>query len=66
MKQLNWYIAWIVVFLVAILGVGLYYSRKIETADDYTMANFSLGFFPICGSIIATALGSAAVIGASG
>ncbi|WP_051681392.1 sodium:solute symporter family protein [Virgibacillus alimentarius] len=63
---MNWYIAWIVVFLVAILGVGLYYSRKIETADDYTMANFSLGFFPICGSIIATALGSAAVIGASG
>ncbi|MFC3039880.1 sodium:solute symporter [Virgibacillus xinjiangensis] len=30
------------------------------------MANFSLGFFPISGSIIATSMGSAAVIGASG
>lgn len=63
---MNWYIVWLVTFLIAILGVGLYYSRKISTADDYTMANFSLGFFPIAGSIIATSMGSAAVIGSSG
>ncbi|KGX85847.1 sodium:solute symporter family protein [Pontibacillus litoralis] len=61
-----WYVFWLVFFLVSILGVGAYYSRKISTADDYTMANFSLGFFPICGSIVATSLGSAAVIGAAG
>ncbi|WP_404458836.1 sodium:solute symporter [Oceanobacillus kapialis] len=63
---MNWYLVWIIGFLVTILGVGVYYSRKIKTADDYTMANFSLGFFPICGSIIATSLGSAAVIGSAG
>lgn len=63
---MNWYIIWLVGFLIAILAVGIYYSKKIETADDYTMANFSLGFFPIAGSIIATSLGSAAIIGASG
>ncbi|MEC5423367.1 sodium:solute symporter family protein [Virgibacillus sp. C22-A2] len=63
---MNWYVLWLVGFLVAILAVGIYYSRKIKSADDYTMANFSLGFFPIAGSIIATSLGSAAVIGASG
>lgn len=61
-----WYIIWLVVFLVAIMSVGLVYSRKIKTADDFVMADFSLGFFPICGSIIATALGSAAIIGGSG
>src|SRR5690625_2850617 len=61
-----WYIGWLVVFLVAITGVGIFYSTKIKTADDYVMADFSLGFFPICGSIIATALGSAAIIGGAG
>lgn len=66
MKVLNWYIVWILFFLIVILGIGLYYSKKIKTADDFTMANFSLGFFPIAGSIIATSMGSAAVIGASG
>ncbi|UOQ95123.1 sodium:solute symporter family protein [Halobacillus shinanisalinarum] len=61
-----WYIVWLVTFLVGITILGMVYSRKIKTADDFMMANFSLGFFPICGSIIATALGAAAVIGKSG
>lgn len=63
---MSWYLIWLIVFLVGILGLGFYYSRKIQDGDDYTMANFSLGFFPICGSIIATSMGSAAVIGAAG
>ncbi|MBC5635684.1 sodium:solute symporter family protein [Ornithinibacillus sp. BX22] len=63
---MNWYLFWVITFIVLITAVGIYYSRKIKTADDYTMANFSLGFFPICGSIIATSLGSAAVIGSAG
>ncbi|TFJ91639.1 sodium:solute symporter family protein [Lentibacillus salicampi] len=63
---MNWYIFWIGIFLIGIFAISIYYSRKIKTADEYTMANFSLGFFPICGTIIATSLGSAAVIGSSG
>ncbi len=63
---MNWYLFWIGAFLIGIFSVSIYYSRKIKTADEYTMANFSLGFFPICGTIIATSLGSAAVIGSSG
>lgn len=63
---MSWYIVWLVVFIAGITGVGIFYSRKIKTADDFVMADFSLGFFPICGSIIATALGSAAIIGGSG
>ncbi|WP_227937696.1 sodium:solute symporter family protein [Alkalihalobacillus deserti] len=61
-----WFLIWIIVFLLFIVGVGLYHSRKIKSANDYIMADFSLGFFPICGSIVATTLGAAAVIGSSG
>lgn len=63
---MNWWIVWLVVFIVGILGLGIYYGTKIKTSDDFVMANFSLGFFPICGSIVATALGASAIIGASG
>lgn len=63
---MNLWVIWIGTFLVGILIVGLLFSRKIKTADDYVMANFSLGFFPICGSVIATVTGSAALIGGAG
>ncbi|KXH87026.1 sodium:solute symporter [Sporosarcina sp. HYO08] len=63
---MNWWIVWLVLFIVGILALGFYYGTKIKSSDDFVMANFSLGFFPICGSIIATALGASAIIGASG
>lgn len=63
---MNWWLIWIIVFLVVILGISIISSRKIKTADDYLMANFSLGFFPITGTVIATVTGSAALIGAAG
>lgn len=63
---MNWWLFWIIAFLVLIFTVSIIYSRKIKTADDYVMANFSLGFFPICGSVIATVTGSAALIGGAG
>ncbi|GGK02278.1 sodium:solute symport protein [Lentibacillus kapialis] len=63
---MNWWLMWVIVFLVVIFTVSIIYSRKIKTADDYVMANFSLGFFPICGSVIATVTGSAALIGGAG
>lgn len=61
-----WYIVWLVVFLAGILALGVFYSKKVETADQYVMADFSLGPFAIIGSIVATVLGSAAIIGSSG
>lgn len=63
---MSWWLVWIIVFLVVIFGVSIISSRKIETSDDYVMANFSLGFFPIAGTVIATVAGSAALIGAAG
>ncbi|MFC3040696.1 hypothetical protein ACFOGI_10595 [Virgibacillus xinjiangensis] len=43
---LNWYIVWIVFFIVAILGVGIHYSRKIKTADDYMKKD--IGWIHLC------------------
>lgn len=63
---MNWWLIWIFIFLILIFGVSIISSRKIKTSDDYIMANFSLGFFPITGTVIATVTGSAALIGAAG
>lgn len=63
---MNWYLVWILGFIALLFIVSIVSSRKVTTADDYAMADFSLGFFPICGSIIATVTGSAALIGGAG
>lgn len=63
---MNWYLVWIIGFLLLLLVVSIVSARKATTADGYAMADFRLGFFPICGSIIATVTGSAALIGGAG
>lgn len=63
---MNWYLVWIVGFLLLLFVVSVRSARTVRTADDYAMADFRLGFFPICGSVIATVTGSAALIGSAG
>lgn len=63
---MNWWIFWFAMYIVGIYAIGLYYAQKIDSADDYVMADFNLGFFPIAGSIVTSALGAAAVIGSVG
>lgn len=63
---MNWYVVWIVGFLAVLLVVSIRSSQTVKTADDYAMADFKLGFFPICGSVIATVTGSAVLIGGAG
>lgn len=63
---MNWWLVWIIIFLIVLFGVSLVSSKKIKTADDFMMADFSLGFFPIAGTVVATVSGSAALIGAAG
>ena len=60
------YLTWLIGYLVAIISVGYFFSKKVKNADDYTLAGSSLGFFPICGTIMATATGSFAIIATSG
>lgn len=63
---MNWWLIWIVAFLILLFTVSIISFKKIKTADDFVMADFNLGFFPICGSVIATVTGSAALIGGAG
>lgn len=63
---MSWYLVWIIGFLLLLFAVSVKSAKTVKTADDYAMADFKLGFFPICGSIIATVSGSAALIGGAG
>lgn len=63
---MNWYLIWIVGFLILLFAVSMKSAKTVKTADNYAMADFNLGFFPICGSIVATVTGSAALIGGAG
>ena len=63
---MNWYLVWIAGFLLVLLVICVKTTKSIETADDFVMADFKLGFLPVCGSVIATVTGSAALIGGAG
>ncbi|MGO1523721.1 MAG: sodium:solute symporter family protein [Nesterenkonia sp.] len=63
--HMNWYLVWIIAFLLLLLVISIIASVKVKTSDSYMMGDFRLGFFPICGSVIATVTGSAALIGAA-
>lgn len=60
---MNWHLVWIIGFLVLLFIVSIASLRKVKSADGYLMGDFKMGFFPICGSVIATVTGSAALIG---
>ncbi len=60
------YFYWLIAYLTIIISVGYFFSKRVKDADDYALAGSSLGFFPICGTIMATATGSFAIIATSG
>jgi SSS family solute:Na+ symporter len=45
------------------MGIGVYYGRKITSVDTYLVADWNMGTTNIAGSVIATACGAAAFIG---
>ncbi len=53
----------IVLFLVALFGVGLYVSRKIKNEDDWFVAGRNLGVVPLVGTYFATIISTVSVIG---
>jgi solute:Na+ symporter, SSS family len=56
----------IVLYLLVILGVGYYASRKVKGTEDYTIAGRRLGFPVLLGTLIGTAIGAAATVGKAG
>jgi SSS family solute:Na+ symporter len=47
------------------IGIGFYSSRKIRNSSDYLVAGNSGGVWQITGSLLATILGSSAILGSS-
>jgi len=56
----------IALYLVMLLGVGYYASRRVKGTEDYTIAGRKLGYPVLLGTLIGTAIGAAATIGKAG
>ena len=56
----------VAVYLLSMLGIGVYFTRKVKNTTDYFLAGRSLGIFPIACSIAATVIGGAAMFGRTG
>lgn len=57
------YTAYFCAYIALMMGIGVYYGRKITSADAYLIADWNVGFTNIVGSTVATACGAAAFIG---
>lgn len=58
-----WYLGYIIVYFLIMFGIGFYYFLKIKSADDYLIGGWSMGFWPILGTVISTWCGASAFIG---
>ena len=50
-------------YLVATIVIGCLYARRVHTPDDYYVAGRSAGVVCLAGSLLATILGSSAILG---
>lgn len=60
---MSWYLGYIIVYFAFMFGVGFYYFTKVKNSDDYLIAGWNMGFWPIVGTIISTWCGAAVFIG---
>ncbi|GEN46573.1 sodium:solute symporter family protein [Alkalibacillus haloalkaliphilus] len=58
-----WYIGYFFVYFGIVFGFGIYYYFKVKDSDDYLIAGWNMGFWPIVGTIISTFCGAAVFIG---
>ena len=50
-------------YVATIIGLGIFYSRRNASTEDFILAGQSLSTPMVCGSVVATWLGGAVVIG---
>ena len=60
---MGWYFGYILVYVTFMFGVGIYYYFNVKTSDSYIIAGWSMGFWPIVGTIVSTWCGAAVFIG---
>lgn len=53
----------VVLYIVVLVGVGVYASKKVKNAKDFTTSSHSLGIIVMIGSLAGAAIGSVGTIG---
>lgn len=64
MQLSDWII--IILYLVAMLGIGFFAKGKIQTMDDFILGGKRFGKVALIGTIVATMVGSGMTMGAVG
>ncbi|TQE94643.1 MAG: sodium:solute symporter family protein [Spiribacter salinus] len=62
----NPYILAIVVYLLALIGVGYYKSRIVKTGDDFMVAGRALPWYILVGTLLATWIGNGSLFAGAG
>ncbi len=62
----NPYIVAILVYLLALVGVGYYKSRIVKTGEDFMVAGRALHWWVLVGTLLATWMGSGSLFGGAG
>ncbi len=62
----NWILAFLGIYLLIIVFLGVFYSRKVHDSDDLAVAGRNLTFIYMVPSIIATWICAGAMMGAAG
>ncbi|KAB7707350.1 sodium:solute symporter family protein [Bacillus aerolatus] len=60
---MSWYVSYIVIYFIFMFAMGVYYFFKIKTYDEYLIGGWSVGYWPIVGTIVSTWCGAAVFIG---
>jgi solute:Na+ symporter, SSS family len=62
----NWILLFLGIYMVVIIGLGVFYSRRVHEADDLCVAGRQMTFVFMIPSIIATWICAGAMMGAAG
>lgn len=62
----NWILTFLGIYMLLIIGLGLFYSRRVKESDDLVVAGRKLNFIFMVPSIIATWICAGAMMGAAG
>lgn len=65
-QGVGWYLGYVIVYFLAMFSIGFYYFLKVKSADDYLIGGWSMGFWPIVGTVISTWCGASVFIGTVG
>ncbi|GHH99466.1 sodium:solute symporter family protein [Neobacillus kokaensis] len=60
---MGWYVSYIVLYFIFMFAMGIYYFFKVKTYNEYLIGSWSVGYWPIVGTIVSTWCGAAVFIG---